>query len=157
MAEFQTLQDSVVPLLMCMESQVSRLERVESETKDEKQVEEKDQEPRTKRSTSPPLGPMLPLTSYSLPPIVVGSVSSLVFNLPPHIPPISEKSPLSSPLSVFDEKCKMRTEAPPTISYTADFPHPSAATMGTIATTSSGAPLGIGQLKLEGPARYFGG
>ena len=42
MAEFQTLQDSVVLLLMCMESQISRLERVESETKDEEQVEEKD-------------------------------------------------------------------------------------------------------------------
>ena len=42
MAEFQTLQDSVVLLLMCMESQISGLERVESETKDEEQVEEKD-------------------------------------------------------------------------------------------------------------------
>ena len=29
--------------------------------------------------------------------------------------------------------------------------------MGTIAGTSAGAPLGIGQLKLEGPARYCGG
>ena len=35
MAEFQTLQDSIVVLLMCMESLISRLERVESETKDE--------------------------------------------------------------------------------------------------------------------------
>ena len=29
--------------------------------------------------------------------------------------------------------------------------------MGTTAGTSAGMPLGIGQLKLEGPARYFGG
>ena len=42
MAEFQTLQDSVVPLLMCMESWISRLEQMESKTKDEEQVEEKD-------------------------------------------------------------------------------------------------------------------
>ena len=42
MAELQKLQDSVVPLVMCMEFQISSLERVESENKDEEQVEEKD-------------------------------------------------------------------------------------------------------------------
>ena len=51
----------------------------------------------------------------------------------------------------------MRTEAPPIISYTADLPHQSAATTGATAGTSTGTPLGIGQLKLEGLARYSGG
>ena len=56
-----------------------------------------------------------------------------------------------------ETKDKMRTDAPPTVLYTTDLPHPSAATMGTTAGTSAGAPLGIGQLKLEGPVRYSGG
>ena len=47
MAELQTLQDSIVALLTRIESQISRLERVESGTKDEDYVEEKDQEPMT--------------------------------------------------------------------------------------------------------------
>ena len=54
-------------------------------------------------------------------------------------------------------KGKVRTEAPPAISYTANLPHPSAETMETTAGASSGAPLGVGELKLEGPARYSGG
>ena len=54
-------------------------------------------------------------------------------------------------------KDKVRAEAPPTVSYTADLPHPLAATMGTTAGTSASTPLGIGQLKLEGLARYSGG
>ena len=86
---------------------------------------------------------------------VFSNLAAVINYLP--LPPIGEKSPLSSPLSVFDEKGKVRTEAPPTVSYTADLPHPLAATMGTTAGTSLGAPLGIGQLKLEGPARYSGG
>ena len=109
------------------------------------------------QSTGSPLEPMLPSTSYSTPPTVANSVSSPTFNLPPHLPPISEKSPLSSPLSVSDEKAKVRTEAPLTVSYMADLPHPSAATMGTTARTSLDALLGISQLKLEGRTRYFGG
>ena len=100
---------------------------------------------------------MLPSTSYSVPPTVADYMSSPAFNLPPHLPPMSEKSPLSNPLPVFDEKGKVRTEAPPTVSYTADLPHPSAANMGTTAGTSSGAPLGIDQFKLEGAKRYSGG
>ena len=55
-----------------------------------------------------------------------------------------------------DVKGKVGTEAPH-LSYIADLPHPSAATMGTTAGTSTGAPLGISQLKLEGPTRYSGG
>ena len=41
MAEFQTLQDSVVALLTCMKSQILRLERVGSDTEEEEQVEGK--------------------------------------------------------------------------------------------------------------------
>ena len=44
MAEFQTSQDSVVAMLMCMESQISKMELVDSEMDDEEQVEERDQE-----------------------------------------------------------------------------------------------------------------
>ena len=54
-------------------------------------------------------------------------------------------------------KGKVGTGAPPHIEYTADLPHQLAATMGTTAGTSAGAPLGIGQLKLEGLARYSSG
>ena len=100
---------------------------------------------------------MLPAISYSVPPIVADFVPSLLFNLPPHLPPISEKSPLTSPFLVSDEKGKVWAEAPPTVSYTADLPHPSATTMGTIAGTSSGAPLSVSQLKLEGLVWYSGG
>ena len=57
---------------------------------------------------------------------------------------------------MFDVKDKVRTGAPPYIEYPADLPHQLVATMGTTAGTSVGAPLGIGQLKLEGLARYFG-
>ena len=130
---------------------------MESETENEEQVQEKDQEPRTDQSIGPPLEPVLPSTLHSTPPIAIDSVSPLAFNLPPHLPPINEKSPLSSPFLVSNEKGKVRIEAPPTVSYIADLPHPSAATMGTTVGTSLGMPLGIGQLKLEGPARYFGG
>ena len=50
-------------------------------------------------------------------------------------------------------KGKMRIEAPPTFFNVADLPHPFVATMGT----STIMPLDIGQLKLEGLERYFGG
>ena len=42
MAEFQTSQDPVIVLLTCMESQTTRLERVEPGTEEEDYVEEKD-------------------------------------------------------------------------------------------------------------------
>ena len=121
-------------------------------------MEEKDQEPGTSQSTGPPPTTVFPSAIYSAPETITDSVSLPAFNLPPPcLPPISEKSAQFSPPSVSDVKGKVRTEAPPTMSYTADLPHPSAATMGTTAGTSTGAPLGIGQLKLEGPARYSGG
>ena len=158
MAEFQTSQDSVVQMLTCMESQISKLEFAESEVDDEEQVEEKDREPGTSQSAGPPPSTVFPSAIYSAPANVADFVSLPAFNLPPPcLSPISEKSAQSSPPSVADEKGKVRTEAPPTVSYIADLPHPSAATMGTIAGTSTGAPLGIGQLKLERPARYSGG
>ena len=62
---------------------------------------------------------------------------------------------MSSPPSVSDVKDKVRTEAPPHIEYIADLPHQSTATMGTTVGTSTCAPLGIGQLKLEGPAQVL--
>ena len=100
---------------------------------------------------------MLPSTSYSAPANVVDLLSSLAFNLPPPcLSPISEKSALSSPPSVYDVKGKVRTEAPHTMLYIANLPHQLAATMGTTTGASAGAPLGIGQLKLEGPTRYSG-
>ena len=158
MAEFQTSQDSVVQMLTCMESQFSKLEFVESEVDDEEQVEEKDQEPGTSQSTGPPPSTVFPSAIYSAPANVADSVSSPALNLPPPcLSPIGEKSAESSPPSMSDVKGKVRTEAPPTVSYTAELPHPSATTMGTTAGTSAGTPLGISQLKLEGPARYSGG
>ena len=159
MAEFQTSQDSAVQMLTRMESQIAKLDWVDVEVDDEEErVEEKDQEPGTSQSTGPPPTPAFPSAIYSAPETVADSVSSPAFNLPPPcLSPISEKSAQSSPPTVSDVKGKVRTEAPPTMSYTADLPHPSAATMGTTAGTSTGAPLGIGQLKLEGPARYSGG
>ena len=158
MAEFQTSKDSMVLILTHMESQISKLELVDLETDDEEQVEEKDQELGTSQSTGPPLIPMFPSTSHSGSATVADSVSSLAFNLPPTcLSPISEKSAPSSPPPVSDMKGKVGTEAPPHLLYTADLPHPSAATMGIIAKTSVGAPLGIGQLKLEGPVRYSSG
>ena len=120
-------------------------------------MEEKDKEPLARQSIGPPLGPVLPSTSHSAPSTITDFVSSPAFNLPLCLSPISEKTALSIPPSVSDVKGKVRTEAPPTVSYTADLPHPSAATMGTTTGTSSGTPLCVGQLKLEGPARYFGG
>ena len=159
MADFQTLQDSVVQMLMRMESQIAKLDWVDVEVDDdEEQVEEKDQEPGTSQSTGPPPAPVFRSAIYSAPETVADSVSLPAFNLPPPcLSPISEKSAQSGPPSVSDQKDKMRTDAPPYVSYTADLPHPSAATMGTTAGTSTGAPLGIGQLKLEGPVRYSGG
>ena len=159
MAEFQTSQDSVVQMLMRMESQIAKLDWVDVEADDdEEQVEEKDQEPRTNQSTGPPPSTGFPSAIYSAPETVADSVSLPAFNLPPPcLSPISEKSAQSGPPPVSDVKGKVGTEAPPYVSYTADLPHPSTATMGTTAGTSSGAPLGIGQLKLEGPARYSGG
>ena len=109
------------------------------------------------QSTGPPFDPVLPSTFYFVPLNFANSISLLMFNLLPHLPPINEKSPLSGSLPVSDEKCKVRIEAPPTILYNVNLPHPSATTMGTTAGTSLGAPLGIDQLQLEGPARYFGG
>lgn len=44
MVEFQISQESVLALLICMDSQILRLERVESGTKDEDYIEEKNQE-----------------------------------------------------------------------------------------------------------------
>ena len=124
----------------------------------EEQVEEKDQEPIIEQSTGPSLEPVLPLTSHSAPAPVADSVSSPAFNLlPACLSSISEKSALSNPPSVSDAKGKVRTETPPHILYTADLPHSSAATMGTTVGTSSCAPLGISQLKLEELERYFGG
>lgn len=157
MIEFQTLQDSVVALFICVESQISRLERVESETEDEEQMEEKDQEPMIDQSKGPPLELVLPSTSHFASATVTDFVSSPAFNLTLCLSPIRKKSALSSPPSVSNVKGKVRIEAPPIVSYTTELPHPSAATMGTIAGTSSSASLGIGQLKLKGPARYFGG
>ena len=158
MAEFQTSQDSVVQMLTRMESQISKMERGDTETDDEEQVEEKDQEPGTSQSTGPPLATVFPSPTDTTPANVADSVSLPAFNLPPPcLSPINEKSAPSSLPSVSDVKGNVRIDAPPTMSYTADLPHPSAATMGTTAGTSAGAPLGIGQLKLEGPARCFGG
>ena len=91
------------------------------------------------------------------PPTVIDLVSSLAFNLPPCLSPISKKLVMSSPPLGPDVKGKVRTEAPLNISYTANLPHPLAATMGTIVGTSASVPLGIGQLKLEGPARHSSG
>ena len=131
---------------------------MDSETDDEEQVEEEDQELGTNQSTGPPLMPVFPSTSHSASATVTDSVSSPGFNLPPPCPsPISEKSALSSPPSVSDVKGKVNIEAPPHIECTADLSHQSVATMGTTTGTSAGAPLGIGQLKLEGPARYSNG
>ena len=146
-------------MLTRMEAQIAKLDWVDVDADDdEEQVEEKDQEPGTSQSTGPPPAPVFQSAIYSAPETVADSVSSPAFNLPPPcLSPISEKSAQSSPPSVSDQKDKMRTDAPPYVSYTADLPHPSAATMGTTAGTSAGAPLGIGQLKLEGPARYSGG
>ena len=118
-------------------------------------MEEKDKEPLMGQSIGLPPKPILPSTSYYGPLIVADSVSSPAFNLLPYLSPLNEKLPLSSPPSVSEEKGKLRTEAPPTISCTADLPHPSAATTGITIGTSSGAPLGSGQLKLERLARYF--
>ena len=159
MADFQTSQDSVVQMLTRMESQIAKLDWVDVEADDdEEQVEEKDQEPGTSQSTGPPPALVFPSAIYSVPEIVANSVSSPAFNLPPPcLSPISEKSAQSSPPSVSEMKDKMRTDAPPTVSYIADLPHLSAATMGTTVGTSAGTPLGIGQLKLEAPVRYFGG
>ena len=159
MAEFQTSQDSVVAMLTRMESQISKLEFVESEAgDDEEQVEGKDQELETSQSANPSPSTVFSLAIYSTPAPVADSVSSLAFNLPPPcLSPISEKSTMSSPPSVSDVKNKVRTEGPPHIEYIADLPHQSASTMGTTTGTSAGAPLGIGQLKLEGLARYSGG
>ena len=137
-------------MLTRMESQISKLEVGESETDDEEQVEEKDQEPGTSQSTGPPPSTVFPSAIYSAPANVADSVSSPAFNLPPPcLSPISEKSTHSGPPPVSDVKGKVGTEAPPFLSYTADLPHPSTATMGTTAETSAGAPLGIDQLKLE--------
>ena len=149
----------MVQMLTRMESQIAKLDWVDVEADDdEEQVEEKDQEPGTSQSAGPPPATVFPSAIYSAPANVADSVSSPAFNLPPPcLSPINEKSAQSSPPSVSDAKGKVRTEAPPTVSYTADLPHPSAATMGTTARTSAGTPLGIGQLKLEGPARYSGG
>ena len=128
------------------------------EPDDEEQAEEKDQEPGTSQSIGPPLAPVLPSTSSSTPATVAGSVSSPAFILPPPcLSPISEKSALSNPPSMSDVKGKVRIDTPPTVLYTADLPHQSVATMGTTAGTSMGTPLGIDQLKLEGPVRYSGG
>ena len=41
MAEFQISQDFVVTVLTCMESQISKLELVDSEIDDEESMEEK--------------------------------------------------------------------------------------------------------------------
>ena len=154
MAEFQTSQDSVVVMLTCMESQISKMELGDAETDDEEQAGEKDQEPRTSHSIGPPLVPVFPSTSHSSPATVADSVSSPACNLPPPcLSPISEKSTLSGPPPMPDVKAKVGTGAPPHIEYTAKLPPQSIATMGTTAGTSAGAPLGIGQLKLEGPAR----
>ena len=107
--------------------------------------------------TGPPTNPTLSSTSYSMPLTIAYIVSLPTFNLPPCLSLISEKSPLFSPPSVSDVKGKMRTNALHTVSYTADLPHPLAPTIGTMIGTSSCARLGIDQLKLEGPPRYFGG
>ena len=158
MAAFQTLQDSMLVLLMQMESQIVRLERVESDIDNEEQAEEKDQEPITDQSIGPPLEIVLPSKSHSALATVVDFVSSPTFNLPPPcLSPIREESVLFSPPLGPNVKGKVWIEAPLIISYTTNLPHPSATTMGTTAGTSVGMPLGIGQLKLEGPARYSGG
>ena len=103
--------------------QISKLEFVDSETEDEEQAEEKDQEPGTSQSTSPPLASVLPSTSYSAPATVADSVSSPAFNQPPPcLSPISEKSALSSPPSMSNVKGKVRIDAPSTVLYTADLP-----------------------------------
>ena len=75
MVEFQTLQDSVVAMLACMESQISKLELVDSETDDEEHMEEKDQELGTSQSTGPPLILVFPSTSHSGSATVMDSVS----------------------------------------------------------------------------------
>ena len=157
MAEFKAAQDSVVTMLTKIESKLSRIEQREAEAEDEGSVEEKDQEPLTGQLIGPPLELALPSTSTTVLSSATNSVSSPAFNLPPCLSPISEKSIPSSPPLVVDGKGHVRTEAPPTILVTAHLPHPLVATKGASAGTSVGTPLGIGQLKLEGPARYSSG
>ena len=134
-----------------------RLERVESDIEDEKQVEKKDQESLTRKSTSPPLESVFPSTSYPVPSTVVDFVSSPAFNLPPCLPTINEKSALFNPPSLSNIKAKVRIEAIPIVFHAADFPHPIGSNHGDYSWTNSGTALGIGQLKLEGLGRYSNG
>ena len=145
MAEFKVVQDSIVTMLTKIESMLSRIEQREAEVEDEGSVEEKDQEPLTEQPTGPPLEPPLPSTSHTVLPSVANSVSSPTFNLSQCLSPISEKSIPSSPPPIVDGKGHVRTEAPPTISITADLPHPSVATTSASVGTSTGTPLGIDQ------------
>ena len=93
MAEFQILQDSVVQMLMRMESQIAKLQWVDVEADDEEQVEEKDQEPGTSQSAGPPPSTVFPSATYSALETITDSFSSPAFNLPPpYLSPISEKS-----------------------------------------------------------------
>ena len=91
-------------LLTQMESQILMLEWVEWDTEDEELVDENDKKLLTGQSTSPPPERLLLLTSYSMPPTVTDSMSSLAFNLPLCLSQINEKSALSSsPFSVWCE------------------------------------------------------
>ena len=71
---------------------------MESKTEDEEQVEEKDQELLSRQSTSPPLEPILPSTSYFAPLIVVDSMSSPAFNSHRVFPPSVRSQPYLVPL-----------------------------------------------------------
>ena len=88
---------------------------MDSGTEDEDYVKEKDQGPMTEQSIGPPLELVLPSTSHSVPATITDSMSSLAFNLPPCLLPVSEKSPLSSSPSVSNVKGEVRIEAPHTL------------------------------------------
>ena len=83
-------------------------------------------------------------------------VSSLEFNLLPCPFPNQRGVTHVQPSIVSNVKGKMRTVVPPIVSYTLDLSHPLVATTGAAAEKSLGAPLGIGQLKLKEPMRYYG-
>ena len=73
-----------------MESQISKLELVDSETDDEEHGEVKDQELGRSQSIGPPFIPVLPSTSHTASATIADSVSSPTFNLL-HTMPVSHQ------------------------------------------------------------------
>ena len=161
MTDFQKLQDSIHALLAKMEAQLTRLEArgVLMEDDDQEEEDKEDEEVYSStHSVGPPPGLTSPLERQTAPELVADSVSSPVFNLPPSLSTIGEESPSTSAKFQVDSKVGMRTAVPPFETHTAPLPHTSVATTAGSAGTSTGATtIGIGQLKLEGPARYSGG